>query len=78
MRYAFRLLALVATTVFGVISVFLVVVLVRFRIQSYEIFHQFPKYGFNRDFRLLVPAVLASMCSGTLYYLLVRSARNSK
>ena len=78
MRYALRLLALAATTVSSVISIFLVLVLLRFRIQTYEEFHQFPKHGFDRDLLLLLPAVFASACFGTLYSLLARSPRNSK
>jgi hypothetical protein len=78
MKYALRLLALVGTTAFGVLSIFLAVVYIKFYIDAYTAFHRFPIYGLERDLKYLVPTFLAFACFGTLYRVLARTPRTAK
>jgi hypothetical protein len=78
MKYALRLLALVGTTVFGVLSIFLVVGCIKVYLDAYTVFHRFPIYGLERDFKYLVPTFLAFACFGTLYWVLARTPRTAK
>jgi accessory gene regulator protein AgrB len=91
MRYAFRLLALACTTVCGVFSLLLLVVIPYQYILTYNLsrrlptnplgnimgFHRFPIYRVPNDIKHLAPFVVGFVCFGTLYFRLARPRKNS-
>lgn len=91
MRYAFRLLALAGTTVCGVFSLLLLVVIPYQYIQTYKLvqsfptnrlgnnigFHRFPIYRVPSDIKHLAPFIVGFVCFGTLYFRLARPRKNA-
>ena len=89
MRYAFRLLALVCTTVCGVFSLLLLAFLPYQYIQTYKLmqrlnpvgntieFHRFPIYRIPNDIKHLAPFIVGFVCFGTLYLRLARPRKNA-
>ena len=87
-----RLLALVGTTIFGLVSIVMIVVLVYTYSETYRLpppppsvlahvrgYHRFPIYRLNRDLREVVPIVFAFIYCAIVYrYSLRLEKGNSK